>query len=191
MRNEMITWEDKDTDNKTWVALQEYFTKIYQKNQRYGGTSAQGHGYREAVHGAAEKEQHPGNIFKEAMKEVALAATADKEHIQQMLDTADDILTIVKQQQGTIEKQAQQISNLIDKNGKYADIIRKFESNKPPPQRTRDGRGHGGKQEKSRHVAGAEPPVCAICKDHHPTMDCWELEKNKDKRPTNWKSKFE
>ena len=36
-----------------------------------------------------------------------------------------------------------------------------------------------------------EAPVCTHCGKKHPSKkeeDCWELEKNKDSRPTNWKS---
>ena len=34
-------------------------------------------------------------------------------------------------------------------------------------------------------------PVCKNCGKKHPTKaedECWELEKKKDSRPTNWKS---
>ena len=34
-------------------------------------------------------------------------------------------------------------------------------------------------------------PICKHCGKKHPTKaedDCWELEKNKDSRPSNWKS---
>ena len=45
------------------------------------------------------------------LREVACAATADKEHIQQMSDTADNLLIIVNKQQNQIDK-------LIKQNGK-------------------------------------------------------------------------
>ena len=35
------------------------------------------------------------------------------------------------------------------------------------------------------------PPVCKNCDKKHPSKtegECWELEKNKDSRPSNWKS---
>ena len=35
-----------------------------------------------------------------------------------------------------------------------------------------------------------EAPVCKNCGKNHPTKaedECWELEKNKDSRPSNWK----
>ena len=203
-RDEMIDWEDKQAADKTWVALVAYFSKIYKKNQRYGGTTAQGHGYGKAAN-AANEQTDPGVVFQEAMKEVALAATADKEHIQQMLDTADDIIAIVKRQQATIEKQAQQITDLIAQNGKYADIISKFEPNKAPTVRRtpRGGRGRGSKAQREKEQREKEEeedkdnnpsdrPACSVCGlKSHKTNDCWELEKNKDKRPPGWKSIFE
>jgi len=36
-----------------------------------------------------------------------------------------------------------------------------------------------------------DAPVCKNCGKKHPTKnedECWELEKNKDSRPSNWKS---
>ena len=36
-----------------------------------------------------------------------------------------------------------------------------------------------------------DAPVCKNCGKKHPTKkedECWELEKNKDSRPANWKS---
>jgi hypothetical protein len=36
-----------------------------------------------------------------------------------------------------------------------------------------------------------DAPVCKHCGKKHPTKEedeCWELDKNKDSRPSNWKS---
>ncbi len=45
------------------------------------------------------------------------------------------------------------------------------------------------RDEKSKKYNGA--PICKHCGKKHPTKaedDCWELEKNKDSPPSNWKS---
>ena len=55
------------------------------------------------------------------LREVARAAIADKDHIQQMSDTVDDLLTIVKKQQN-------QIDELIKQNGKLTHAL---SANKP------------------------------------------------------------
>ena len=211
-RDEMIEWEDKDEADKTWDELQTHFINIFNKNQRYGGTTAQGHGFGEAANGAAE-EPNPAAVIKEAMKEVALAATADKEHIQQMSNTTDDMLALVKRQQETIERQSQQISDLIEQNKKVADAIENLKSAqpsnptpRPPPRQPGAGRGGGRGGGRGRGRGGlpsnkrprtdknpkdeADKKVCPVCGGNHKTVDCYELECNAHRRPPNWISKF-
>ena len=52
------------------------------------------------------------------MREVAIAATADKEHIQQMTSTNEDLLKIVKTQQ-------EQSTQLIKQNGDLTTALTK------------------------------------------------------------------
>ena len=129
------------------------------------------------------------------MKEVALAATADKEHIQQMSNTNDDMLTLVKRQQATIERQSKQIDDLIAQNGNLTEALSNLKPDqpripprtKPPRTNPRGGRGGGpnkrprierdpkGDADKSE---SKEKPECAICGKPHKTKDCYELECN-------------
>ena len=47
------------------------------------------------------------------------------------------------------------------------------------------------KKREERRKKYNDAPVCKHCNKKHPTKaedECWELEKNKDSRPTNWKS---
>ena len=47
------------------------------------------------------------------------------------------------------------------------------------------------KKRDERQKKNNDAPVCKNCGKKHPTKaedECWELEKNKDSRPTNWKS---
>ena len=46
------------------------------------------------------------------------------------------------------------------------------------------------KKHDKRQKKNNDAPVCKNCGKKHPTKaedECWELEKNKDSRPTNWK----
>ena len=63
-RDEMREWEEKATADKIWVHFKAYFTKIYKKNQCYGGTAAQGHGYGEGT-SSTDQNPVPANFFKE------------------------------------------------------------------------------------------------------------------------------
>ena len=90
---EFMTWEHKDEDEKTWVALVQYFTKMWTKRRRYGKSSvSRGLGYESALEMKEREEEHRGEAqlnLSNNLREMALAATADKEHIQQMSTSAN------------------------------------------------------------------------------------------------------
>ena len=47
------------------------------------------------------------------------------------------------------------------------------------------------KKREERQKQYNEAPICKHCGKKHPSKkedECWELEKNKDSRPSNWKS---
>ncbi len=47
------------------------------------------------------------------------------------------------------------------------------------------------KKREERRKKYNDAPVCKHCNKKHPTKkeeECWELEENKDSRPTNWTS---
>ena len=192
-------------NDKTWANLKTHFEDIFNKNQRYGGTTAQGHGFGEAANSAEEepKGPTPDQVFKEATKEVALAATADNEHIQQMFNTNDDMLALVKRQQATIERQSKQIDDLIEQNGKLTEALSNLKPDQPrkPPRTNPRGGGRGGGANKRPRIEkdpkgdadnsdNDEKPECAICSKTHKTEDCYELECNAHKRWKGWKSIF-
>ena len=91
----MMDWEDKDDDEKTWIHLQSYFKKKWTKKQRYRGDKPKDHGFAGNI---KERENEAMDCLGTNLREVATAATADKEHIQQMSTQNDDLLDIVKKQ---------------------------------------------------------------------------------------------
>ena len=184
---DMMDWEDKDAAEKTWVHLQTYYNALWMKKQRYGGTSPRNHGYERAANVSKVTDSSEARMANNLM-EVARAATADKEHIQQMSDTADDLLTIVKKQQN-------QIDELIKQNG---ELTHALSANKPtaiPKNRERNRERERERKERRASREKAEPPKdsggCAVCGRRHETAKCWELDKNKAGRPEWWKSYFE
>ena len=196
---DMMDWEDKPAPDKTWVHLQTYYNALWTKKQRYGGTSPRNHGYESAANVSEVTDSSDARMATNLM-EVARAATADKEHIQQMSDTADDLLTIVKKQQN-------QIDELIKQNGQLTSALSAHKPTTIPKNRERDrerGRkDHRASREKAEVAKEdrraskerAEPPKdssgCAVCGRQHETAKCWELDKNKATRPDWWKSYFE
>ena len=110
-----------------------------------------------------------------------------------MSTTADDLVAIIKWQQSTIEAQTTQLATLTANVGKLTDALAKLIT---PSAGTRRRGGRGGNRapagsERQEHVEKVGPHKCAVCAaTWHPTEDCWELEKNKDKRRVGWTSKF-
>ena len=81
---------------------------------------------------------------------MALVATADKGHIQQMSNSAEEMLTIIK-------KQAEQIEKLVDNNAKLTEAISKRGAGRPNPNRqnnskTEDADETSKKKNKKRHL---------------------------------------
>ena len=96
---DMRDWERKPAADKTWVHCQSYFTTLFNDNKRFGDTAGYKHGFESAANIKEQKQQNkekPAVGFTEefcdGLREVAIAATADKEHIQQMTSTNEDLL---------------------------------------------------------------------------------------------------
>ena len=191
---DMMDWEDKEAADKMWIHLQTYFNALWTKKQRYGGTSLRNHGYESAANVSEAKDSSEDQMASN-LREVARAATADKEHIQQMSDTADDLLTIVKKQQN-------QIDELIKQNGELTSALSINKQPSIPRNREHDRRDRRANREKLEtqkddrraNREKAETPKeeggCAVCGRQHQTQKCWELDKNKSERPEWWESYF-
>ena len=69
------------------------------------------------------------------LKEMALAATVDEDHIQQMSNSAKEMLTIIK------TKQAEHIEKLVDNNVKLTEAISKRGAGRPRPNKPTNTKG--------------------------------------------------
>ena len=75
---DIMDWEDKDDQNKTWVYCQSYFKTLWTQKTRYGSGSPRKHGFAESAAKVSDEltetsEEHLSiNIH-----EMAIAATAD------------------------------------------------------------------------------------------------------------------
>ena len=100
--DDVMDWEEKDEDDKTWVHCQAYWNKIYKKRKRYSNLKPKQQGYESA---ANVNKSPPDKMQREELNEnfrnIAEAATADKEHIQQMSVATDELLAIVKKTTNT------------------------------------------------------------------------------------------
>ena len=76
-----MAWEEKPRADKTWVHLQTYFKDRWTATIQYQVKTPHKHGLESA---ASAEEDIGEQRLANNLREVAAAATADKEHIQQL-----------------------------------------------------------------------------------------------------------
>ena len=205
-QRDLRDWEKKDDGEKTWVHLQSYFTALYNDTRRYNQASGKAHGYESAANVTERKEQEGRDEhWQQQLGEIAVAATADKEHIQQMTMATEDLLKIVKQQQSDHKEQMaamktkdEQIANLIEQNSKLVSTLSKMKVSTDAAAdkgRARPAANQaGGKQQPRCSEAElkrrGKDDWCGLCGRHKKTNECFELEINAHKRPAGWVSLF-
>ena len=108
---DMREWERRAPANKDWLDLQVYFGDLYNDAKKYEKATGGKHGFESA---ANVSEAAPPNLsddqFAQQLCDIAIAATADKEHLQQMTNCTNVLFAVIKQQQ-------EQITELLRQNG--------------------------------------------------------------------------
>jgi len=187
-QRDMRDWEKKLAADKTWVHCQAYFTALFNDNKRFGDAAENKHRFESAANINEQQKQketeEKNNTTKmtndlcDNLREVAIAATVDKEHLQQMTSTNEDLLKIVKKQQ-------KQISQLIKQNGKLTFALTKKENNSSKKDEANNNQGEDKNNGENKKSYG-----CTICGKHRKTNECLELDVNKHKRKEGWKSVY-
>ena len=103
---------------------------------------------------------------------MAVAATSDKEHIQQMSNTADELLAVVKKYQS-------QIDELIKQNGPLTGALEKLEKGANTNRRQCGLKVKG----KDKVTTTRDKREWKFCGNEHDTSACWELDTNKYRHP--------
>ena len=193
---EMMAWEEEPAADQTWVHMVSYFTALWEMKQRYSSSTPRRHGFAESAANVrdAAPDTNPTEDISANLRHVAIAATADKEHLQQMSNAADDLLSVIKEQQMQLkEAQAQskeqlaQIKKLIEQNGQLATALAKAKGGPsrrtPQPKATIPKAGDGNEE-----LREMPDRICIICGKGHYKNQCYELERNAHKRPAGWVS---
>ena len=176
---------------------------------RYQGNTPHKHGFESAA--SAEEDRGDQRLAKN-LREVAVAATDDKEHIQQMTTQNGDLSKVIRKNQAQIDKENTNIDELLKHNGQ---LINKIGTNTNTGGSTRTGaenthlsryrgnRNNTGNLNTNNNDTGSDTvaatssrtnncPKCAVCPLRlHATADFWELDKNKSKIPDNWSTLLE
>ena len=196
---EMMDWEELPKEDQTYVRMLTDFTKLFDKHARYGNRLApSAHGF-ESANQLTLSEGNKEEVLQLLMqllanqKEVAEAATADKEHLQQMTTSNEDLIAIIKKQSTQIEKLIEQKAELTNQVKNLTEALTKTKtiSSSKGGGGGGGGGGTGGGGGGNNNTSSGSKPKCAICGLRHNTKDCWELEANADKRPDGWKSRLE
>ena len=205
---DMRVWEQKDPTIKTWTHLQKYFNDIYIALQRFSKAGGGRHGFESAANMEEKQREAERETEREAERDAYLsaqlnavseAATADKEHIQQMSNFSDEMLAIVKDQQATIKSLQRQNEELVKQMGRLTDKLgSKTDTGGGGTARSNartDSQKAAGLVLKKAIEAGTKPHTtsgnCDVCGRHGGgTKACLEFEENKEKRKDWWKSIF-
>ena len=167
-------WEDRAKPDKTWVtwklAYKQAHAKARVKAQAHGGNTKFG-----AANSAACPEdqlpldtQHEGasaniNTLEGYFTNLAAAATNEKVLLNQLVLNNTTLTNSNESLVALVNKQANDLKNLERELARL---------------------------EKPQVSARNPPTLCANCKKegYHQPQDCYELAKNKDKRPPGWRS---
>ena len=182
------------------MAICTYFTRTYDKHARYCSTKTPtSQGYNSAINVSDQTKEELLQLMLQLLsnqKEVAEAATAGKEHLQTMSNSNGELLGIIKRLNNQNQKLTEQNLKLTNQVTSLTDALAKAKSARGGERG--GGRGGGGHRDGGRNNnnssgnSNSSRLKCGICsKKEHAEEDCFELEKNKDDRPDNWKSIFE
>ena len=131
-KQQMIDYEKKmeqlaDTEDE-WEVTTEYFSDIVGDNETYDenvtGAGMKDHGY-ESMNNVNEENEDP-NVMS-VLGDIAQAACADKEHIQQMTATNGRAVDIATNLTTSLAEKEKQLTTLIDTNAKHVKKIDELE----------------------------------------------------------------
>ena len=145
-------------------------------------------------------------LLVQQLGDIALAATADKEYIQQMSNATDDMLAIIKDQAAQIKELVRQngllVGALASGNTQVAPIpataagtsptlsLPPVNRNATPSFSLAQGLANRNKIDGGDTALMNRRGRCVVCSKHWKTATCFELLANKDNRPAGWTSAF-
>ena len=179
-------WEEKPKHEKSWNNMTNYFTNEYRLVQQYQKSQT-----KKAFESANQMQED--TEITDFIEEFRRDAMVGSEQINQMAQaftgaatTAKEVMARLKEANETIESQNKTIAQLTNTNKQLT------ENNQRLTEALAKLGESGGRNRRPRKPnTNAEGEACNICGKIHgkPFVDhCWELEKNKSKRPAEWKS---
>lgn len=157
---ELNNWELKPIADQTFVNFRPYFQKEWVRKNHKNRTNTKAVSFGIA-NNAQSQETPPQQSEQELLSEfMALMQSESDKKIEKFMSETNATLTATTKALEAIASKVGGSNNNRNRN--------------------RNTNGGGG---------GKERKKCPHCDKYHYDLDtCWELEKNKDKRPANWKS---
>ena len=166
--DQMVAWENKPAAEQTWANLQTYFTEKWLKRRQYSAATAKQSRFKEAALAAQEN----ASAEEEGETQAMMFALLQDQHNAQI-----EVLTAANM--ALMNAMMERINAmLVNNNGgrKQAD-----KENTPP---NTNGGEDGAQKVKRKKILC--PHFTTFV--YHKPANCYELETNKDKRWTGWKS---
>lgn len=191
----LIEWETKPEHEKTWVNMKEYYTKEYRTIKAFGGAKKKDFDTINSVterEGGAEVSEYFESFRRDAIvgnEQIQQMATSFKGAAETMAEVMERLKTAleeIKTLNKTVETLTRTNATLTNTNKQLSEAIA---SKKVGGERNPRAEGPG----KTGRGTNPNSERCNICGMLHgmPFKDyCWELEANKNKRPTDWTSKL-
>jgi hypothetical protein len=164
-KDQLVLWENKPAANQTWQALQDYFTEKWLERRQYSQATAKHSCFKDAALPAQEQV-----TAEEEGKALAMIfALLQEQHKMQLKAMA-------MANQKAMEAMFEQINAIVGGQCKAVD-----KENMPPATGNKGNSTFGTKRNRKK---------CTHCGKHvfHKPSDCYELEVNKSKHWTGWKS---
>jgi flagellar hook-associated protein FlgK len=200
---EMRIWENKPDAEKTWPTAKTYFVELYKSKRKFNEEREALKGGFESANSIGSKTRNtfpshldnnpPLNIMTGRMSPNDQATMIEytnslegaledsKEHAANMQTTHDKLLQKIDDQQQSMMKQTAEFMQMILATNNTNT------GGTTPKDATEKTGTHDTRTTKPRF----EIRMCKHCKkrSYHLDDDCYELEKNKGKRPDYWKPK--
>jgi hypothetical protein len=164
-KDQLVLWENKPAANQTWQTLQDYFTEKWLERRQYLQATAKHSRFKDAA--LAAQEQVTAEEEGEAL--AMMFALLQEQHKTQLE-------AMVTANQKAMEVMFEQTNAIVGGQCKAVD-----KENTPPATGNKGNSTVGTKRNTKK---------CTHCRKHvfHKPSNCYELEVNKSKRWTGWKS---
>jgi len=175
---DLTDWEKKPAADQNWAKLKSYFGEIYTNKRRYSQSMAMQTRFMEQMANIEERRDEEEQT-KEGEDVAMMFGILQQPHQEQMNVMQEANKTAQELMQMQMKQMAEQQKQATAQMAAFMKLMTAMQQNGAQGQATttRKGRNDG-------------PIYCKNCKlnGFHQPDSCFELEKNKSKRPKDWVS---